>query len=252
MQAYGKGFARVYNARWGGFARRAAPIIAAFYAATPLGEREHSLLDVCCGAGHMLPYFLERGYRVTGVVLSPDMLSYARANTAPYVASGQAGFLEADAAAFIVDGTFGLAVSTYDALNHLPSLEALAACFRCVHAAVAPGGTYIFDLNTRAGLHTWNAIHVEDTPEMLLVNRSIYDEAAAKAYARLSGCVANDEGAFERFEDVVYNTAFDLGTVRQLLLDTGWRAAHVARLDALGEPLADPEGEQRAWFVASR
>jgi SAM-dependent methyltransferase len=251
MQAYGKGFARVYNARWGGFARRAAPLIETYYAGTPLGGREHSLLDVCCGAGHLLPHFLEHGYRVTGVDLSPDMLGWARANTAPYVESGLARFVAADAATFSLDDRFGLVVSTYDALNHLPDAGALAECFRHVRAVTIEGGHFVFDLNTRAGLHSWNSIHVDDAPDMLLVNRSIYDEAAGRAYARLSGFVADDRGVYERFEQLVYNTAFDVEAVRRLLLDTGWDAAHVARLDDLAHPIADPEGEQRAWFVAS-
>lgn len=252
MQAYGSGFARVYNSRWGGFARGCAPLIEAFYAAMPLGQQEHSLLDVCCGTGHMALYFLDRGYRVTGVDLSLAMLGHAAQNTATYVESGQARFIQADACSFDQEDRFGLAVSTFDALNHLPNLDALAACFRRVHAAVQDGGLFVFDLNTRTGLHTWNSVQVEDTPALLLVNRSVYDSEAGKAYARLSGFVAVGEGVYERFEETVYNTAFDLETVRTLLPDTGWRAAHIARIEDLGQPLADPERETRVWFVASR
>lgn len=252
MQAYGAGFARVYNARWGDFARRVAPIIEAFYASTPLGRRERSLLDICCGTGQMAVHFLQRGYRVTGVDLSLAMIGHATQNTAAYVESGQARFVLANACEFSVDGRFGLATATYDALNHLPDLDALATCLRRIHAATMDGGLLIFDLNTRRGLEAWNSIQVDDNEDLLLVNRSIFDRQAGKAWARLSGFAKVGEGLYERFEEVVYNTAFDLESVRSLLLETGWNAVHIARLDNLGQPLTDPEAEARAWFVASR
>ena len=47
-QAYSASFARAYNLRWGFFVRQAAPLIRAYYEATPLRESERTLLDLCC------------------------------------------------------------------------------------------------------------------------------------------------------------------------------------------------------------
>jgi hypothetical protein len=51
MQPYSQGFARAYNLRWSGFARQVAPLILDFYAATPIGHKDKTVLDLCCGAG---------------------------------------------------------------------------------------------------------------------------------------------------------------------------------------------------------
>ena len=107
-------------------------------------------------------YFLERGYQVTGIDLSEGMLDCARANTSMFVQAGQARFLQGDASSYTLDAPVGLVVSSFDALNHLPDLAALRSCFACTHAATLPGGTFIFDLNTRAGLQRWNNINVTD------------------------------------------------------------------------------------------
>ena len=264
MQAYDRAFARIYNERWAYFAEGVAPHIQAFYEEMILGAEHKSLLDVCCGTGQLAVHFLERGYHVVGLDLSEEMLHYARRNTARYVESGQARFFRADAADFSLEERFGLAVSTYDALNHLPDPSALRACFQCVHAALLPGGTFIFDLNTRHGLRThWNGVQVQDTEELLLVNRDFYDEEADKAWVKITSFVrtpdarvgraseAREEGAlYERFEQVAYNTAFDLEEVRDALLQVGWRSVHFARVEQLDAPIADPEAELRAYVVA--
>src|SRR5215207_3330258 len=132
MQAYGQVFARIYNLRWGGFARQVAPRILEFYEATPIGKGNKDILDLCCGAGQLAQYFLEKGYHVTGVDLSEGMLEYARQNAMGYIESGLAKFIQADARDFKIDQPVGLVISTFDSLNHLESFITLKSCFRSV------------------------------------------------------------------------------------------------------------------------
>lgn len=253
MQAYGAVFARVYNERWAGFVQQVAPTLHDFYVNTPLGQQERSLLDLCCGTGQLARYFLERGFHVTGVDLSEAMLAHARDSAAPYVENGQARFFQADAADFTLSERFGLVVSTYDALNHLPDETALRGCFRCAHAVTAPGGTFLFDLNTRAGLlERWNSISVIDTEEVMIVTRGIYDGLGERAWTKISGFARTEGGTYERFDETVYNTVFGMEAVRAMLLESGWSDAHCARLADLTRPIEEPEKERRVFFVARK
>ena len=251
MHTYNSGFARVYNARWGGFASHVAPFIREFYAASPGGEANPSVLDLCCGAGHLAAHFLVHGYRVVGLDLSEDMLHYARENCAPYLASGQARFVQGDASDFTLEERFGLVVSTYDALNHLTDQAALQNCFRCVHAVCE--GLFIFDLNTRKGLRQWNNVHVDDdNDEVLIITRGFYDDATGKAWTRISGFTRAEGPLYERFELTAFNTAFDLERVYTALLDTGWQHVYFAKIKDLQSPLAEPEAESRVFVVAGK
>jgi SAM-dependent methyltransferase len=252
MQAYGPAFARVYNEKWTDFARHIAPLLRAFYESTPLGASERSLLDVCCGTGQLAHHFLEHGYRVTGIDLSPSMLDYARQNNAPYVEAGQARFLQADAAAFTLEEPFGLIVSTFDALNHLPSKEALRGCFSSVYPLLLPDGFFIFDLNTRAGLTRWNGINVRDMPDHLIIDRGIYDEENDRAWVKITGFIRTEDGLYERFEETAYNIAYDMDWVRDTLYRAGWQSVYFARVDDLGMPVPDPETLNRAFVIAHK
>jgi SAM-dependent methyltransferase len=251
MQAYGPGFARVYNTRWLAFAKQAAPVILDFYAGISIGQVNKSVLDLCCGAGHLALHFLEKGYRVVGIDLSEPMLHHAEENAGRFLESGQAKFIKADAGDFTLDERFGLVVSTYDSLNHLDNEQTLKRCFQCVHAI--SDGYFIFDLNTRRGLTRWNSIHVEEGGEdALIITRGIYDGQSDRAWMRITGFVGLSNGLYERFDETVFNTVFEMERVRTMLLEIGWKNVYFARIQDLRTPLPEPENEGRVFIVASK
>ncbi len=149
-----------------------------------------------------------------------------------------------------MDDRFGLVVSTFDTLNHLTDEEALINCFKC--AASVNDGYFIFDLNTRAGLNRWNNIQIDDSDEMLIITRGIYDGQSDRACTRISGFVKRDDGFFERFDETAFNTVFELAKVREELHRAGWSDAYFARVRDLATPLDQPEQEGRVFIVASK
>jgi SAM-dependent methyltransferase len=252
MQAYGQVFARVYNAMLVDFVNQVAPRILDFYANTSIGQINKSALDLCCGTGQLALHFLNRGYTVVGLDLSEHMLQLARRNASPYLATGQAQFIRGDATRFTLAAQVGLVTSTYDALNHLESLDALRDCFRCAFAALASGGSFIFDLNTRVGLRRWNNINVYDRPDALMILRGIFDGEGDRALMRVSGFARTPDGLYERFDETVFNTVFEMRSVRDALQDTGWKRVHFARIEDLRTPIDNPEMEGRVFVVAEK
>lgn len=250
MQAYGSGFARAYDLKWAGFARRMAPRILELYQRSCAGE-PGAVLDLCCGTGQMARHFLGRGFRVVGIDLSEAMLEHARANTAEFVAAGQATFVHGDARDFALDERFGLVISTFDALNHLEDEAALRSCLACVSRVC--DGMFVFDLNTRAGLGRWNSIEVDESlAEAVIITRGGYDGVSTRAWTTISGFVQVEGGLYERFSETVFNTVFDLAGVRSALHDTGWSDVYFAAAEDLSRPLDDPEREGRVFVVARK
>lgn len=103
------------------------------------------ILDLCCGTGQLAQVLIARGYRVTGLDGSEEMLHFAREN-AP-----EGDFVLDDARSFKLPTVFDGVVSTYDSLNHVMSLEELTAVFRNVYAVVQGGGYFMFDLTVEEG-----------------------------------------------------------------------------------------------------
>ena len=253
MQAYGEKFAKVYNRKWGDFAKRIAPYILNFYQTSPVSKANDIILDLCCGTGQLAVQFLEHGYKVIGIDLSIPMLGYARENAKKFIKEGRAKFLQGDASNFKLDEQFGLIVSTYDSLNHLEDEFALRRCFQCAFAVLVEGGYFIFDLNTRLGLKHWNSIAINDgDEEIIIITRGIYDGKGDKAWTKISGFIRIDSDLYERFEETAFNTVFEMDKVKQALLDIGWEKVYFARIQDLITPLDYPENENRVFIVAQK
>jgi SAM-dependent methyltransferase len=239
-----------YYVRHSTFALTAAPRIRALYEATYGDDAERSVLDVCCGVGTLAEHFLTHGYTVTGIDLSEPMLAIARQKLDGYLRDGQARLIKADAANFSVDGRFGLATCTFDALNMLQSMEALSSCFACVRRALGADGMFVFDLMTRKGFWLdYNYLGVRDTEDELYIFKSVYD-GAGKATARLTGFV-RDGDHWERFDEFRTPTLFPAPEVIEALHDAGWTQVHMTAAEDLHTPIADPEQFDRVFFVAT-
>lgn len=163
-------FASIYNHRWGAFAGKALPVLETLLLAELRpGAR---ILDLCCGTGQLAGLLGERGFMVVGVDGSEEMLRHAREN-AP-----MADFVRADARDFALPIPCDAAISIYDSLNHLMSIEELTAAFGNVYAALQPGGVFVFDLNMEEAFRAnWADLRslgiVEDT--QACIARSSYD-----------------------------------------------------------------------------
>lgn len=252
MQAYGELFAQVYNLKWQSYANRIAPLILDFYQSTPIGQQERTLLDICCGTGQLSACFLAHGYHVVGLDLSEGMLQVARQNLLSYVVAQQAQFILGNAADFKLDDVFGLVVSTYDSLNHLPDLDALLGCFQSTYKVLLAGGYFIFDLNTALGLKNWNSMNVDPGEDVFLLNRGIFDVEIGKAWTRITGFVRTPDGLYQRFEQTVYNTVFEMQQVMDCLLQVGFRNGYFANGTALDTPVDNPEALGKVFFIAQK
>ncbi len=100
-----------------------------------------SLLELGCGTGAVLAG-LAPALRVTGVDLSPEMLASAVRNVAT------ASLVEADITTFSLGTRFDVVICVFDTLNHVPTFDSWRKVFGQVHAHLADGGLFVFDVNT--------------------------------------------------------------------------------------------------------
>lgn len=110
-----------------------------------LPQRPQLVLDLACGTGVLTAQLAARGYDMTGVDLSPDMLSVARSNCPQNTL-----LLCQDMTSFELYGTVGAVVCSLDSLNHLTRKEQLNKCLRLVHNYLDPDGLFLFDVNSPA------------------------------------------------------------------------------------------------------
>ena len=113
----------------------------------------HTVLDLACGTGTMTCLLAEAGYEMIGVDLSEDMLSEAAGKT---VSPGKIPpiYLQQSMEELDLYGTVEAAVCCLDSINYLTDARALKRALQRLHLFVAPGGVFLFDVNTPCKLRS--------------------------------------------------------------------------------------------------
>lgn len=248
MQDYGKTFARVYNDRWKSYAETVAPMISKHFRVSH--GKNGKVLDVCCGTGQLAKTLLEDGFSVTGVDLSPSMIAIAVENNRAFVEAGRAQFIVSDAAVYKEPGEFDFAVSTFDALNHLPDTKTLAAVFNNVGASLKSGGIFLFDLNSRRHIERWTNIQITDDDDVVIISRDFYLPENERAYMKLTGFVKMQNDSWERFDELLHNTVFPFDIVKQLLENAGFERVTFHPKNDVEALCTNPEQEYRVFIRA--
>lgn len=209
------GFAWFYNRYWGpDFCRTAMDIYQQIL--FPHLRADAEILDLCCGTGQIAAALSSRGYRVTGLDGSAAMLAYAQQN-AP-----SASFVQADARAFTFGRVFDLVLSSFDSLNHLLTLDDLAAVFRGVAAVLPRGGIFLFDLNLEEEKESLGSSFDLVADDHVCIVRSTYQPLRRFKRYDLTLFAQNGMGGWERSDLTLTQRYHQVEAVRKTLLAEGF------------------------------
>lgn len=209
-------------------------------AAEERGFRGGAVLDLGCGTGNGTLQMLRRGLNVEGLDGSKEMLAVARAKL-PGVRLHLASFEN-----FQLPARYQLIYSLFDSLNNLLTPEAFDGMARRVHHHLLPGGLFVFDVNTTAGLRDlWRGGVAEGWADDVYYRwQNSYDETTG--LTRVTAYCDTPDGAFT---EVHYERGYDEAELKTLLTGAGFGAIEVlAHPDGGG---AQPDSD-RLWVVAKR
>ena len=208
------------------------------------GRSPHTLLDLACGSGSLTAELTARGIDVIGVDGSQDMLTLAMEKCP------QSLLLCQDIRKLdlydVVDG----AVCTLDSLNHLLSTSDLATVFDRLRLFIAPGGLFIFDVNTPyKHAHTLgNRTFVLEDEDVLCVWQNAYHPADHTVDMLLDFFEEGEDGRYDRLSDDVRERAYSLATWKRLL-----KEAQFELLAVYGDMTTDePTDTEDRWVLVAK
>ncbi|MHA2251778.1 MAG: class I SAM-dependent methyltransferase [Candidatus Kariarchaeaceae archaeon] len=249
---YGEVFSKVYDMFWNDFIVEIGPKIVQFYKSRN-NTSGATILDLFCGTGRLSKIMLERGFSVIGIDRSKHMLDIATKRNNEFVNGGHAEFIEADAENFILTKKVQHVVATFDSINHLIDEKAVEGCFKSVFNCLETDGTLIFDVNTKRGLKAWNFIDLDDTDDAVFIMQGKYDGKSKQAYSKVIGFLKLENDTYQKFEEIMYNTIFQLSLLKKMLLRIGWENVYFTKEDDLETIITgDPEKELRVFVIAEK
>ncbi len=181
-------------------------------------------LDLGCGTGRMTVELLRRGYDMTGVDFSPEMLDMARSAAEKEGLSDGLLLLCQDMCSFELYGTVDIAVSCLDCMNHLTQPKDLKKCFSLVHNYLSPGGLFIFDINGKykfENIYSDRAYIMEEEGSVLLW-QNCYNPKTRLCDFYITLMEESEDGRYERYDELGRERMYTLNSIKRALSGAGF------------------------------
>ena len=209
------------------------------------------ILDLACGTGRMTIELAQRGFSMIGVDVSPEMLARAREAASEAGESEKILFLCQDMCSFELYGTVEAAVCCLDSVNHLTDAKKLRECLDLLHNYVAPGGIFVFDVNTESKFREvyGNNAYVFECSDGVLTWQNYYNEKRGHCDFLIDYFRETDAGLYERSSECQRERLWKPRTLGRLIRESGFELIGVYGDTDFGE-LKD--GDHRAYYVTRR
>lgn len=208
----------------------------------------HTVLDLACGTGTMTCLLAEAGYEMIGVDLSEDMLAEAAGKQ---VSEGKIPpiYLCQSMDRLDLYGTVEAAVCCLDSLNYLTDVRTLRRTLQRLHLFVAPGGVFIFDINTPRKLRSLDGqIFLDEREDVYCVWRTEFEKRSRICTFGMDIFQREGDG-WQRYAEEHREKAWEVEELTALLEEAGFghiRTWGDCRLRAPGEE------EARIYFTCIR
>ena len=208
------------------------------------GIEDGLILDLGCGTGKLTRFLAEKGYDMTGVDYSFEMLDIAREQSDPSIL-----YLLQDMREFELFGTVRAVYSACDCLNYILEEEELREVFSLVNNYLDPGGLFVFDINTP---YKYEKLLAENTfaetreEGSFIWENSYYEDEKINEYNLTLYIKDNEDGRYDRFEEVHYQRAYSIDKIKELVEKAGLEFINVYDAFTFNEP---NEKSERVYFI---
>lgn len=212
------------------------------------GAPGNLLVDAGCGTGSLSMEFVDFGYNVIGVDLSPQMLSYAQNKT--WEAEKEILFVMQNICKLNLPEKADVVISAQDTINHLKSINEVEAAFTRIYSCLNEGGLFIFDVNTiykhREVLK--NNTFVIESDEVYCVWQNSLNQKNNKITIELD-FFEEQNGLYDRFSEIFFENAYEISVLQEKLTSVGFDVVGIYEADGFNSPTASSE---RVVFTAKK
>lgn len=206
-----------------------------------------TVLDLACGTGSLTRELAGRGYALTGVDLSPDMLALAEEKCRDLDKPPR--FFCQDMCSLRLPGPVDACVCCLDSVNYVLRPERLQKAFRRVYDLLAPGGLFLFDADTPEKLSAMDGqVFLDETEDVFCVWRGEYSPRR-RVCSFWMDLFEKRGAAWTRSGELHQEYAYPMEQLTEFLERSGF--VSVKRYGELSRR-SPRQGEQRVFFAARK
>ena len=212
-------------------------------------ERGGKVCECACGTGGLTLPLARRGYQMTGVDLSQEMLWIA-AQKARKQGLGLP-FVQQDMRKLHLHRQMDAVLATCDGVNYLLTDEDVRAFFQAAYGAMRPGGVLIYDISTPWKLENVQGSEMicEDREDVTYVWQNSFNTKTGIVDMALCFFLREKDGRYRRIDEEQKQRAHTRESLTALLHSCGFTDVHVYGNSRLAAPR---DKEQRWHFTARR
>ncbi len=209
----------------------------------------NKVCECACGTGGLTIPLTRRGFQMTGVDLSQEMLWLA-AQKARKQGLG-IPFVQQDMRKLRLHRQMDAVIATCDGVNYLLNDADAAAFFHAAYEALRPGGLIAFDVSTPWKLQNvlGNELICEDRDDVTYFWQNAWHPQTGIVEMTLCFFLKEKDGRYRRIDETQKQKAHQAETLTKLLLGCGFTDVHHFGNSRLEAPR---EKEQRWHFVARK
>ena len=211
------------------------------------GIHSGKICECACGTGGLTLPLQRRGFQMTGVDLSREMLWQAAQKARKN--GMNIPFVQQDMRTLNLHKPMDAVLATCDGVNYLPTEEDLLSFFRAARRSIRPGGALIYDVSTPHKLKDilCSGLMCEDRPEITYLWQNTWHERSQTVDLDLCFFIRETDGRYRRTEEHQNQRAWDLETLKNVMWKAGFRGVCMYSEDTL-----KPAKEQdQRWHIAA-
>lgn len=201
-----------------------------------------TILETACGTGVVAKELIQKGYKITGLDISKNMLEKAKHNIP------EKNLILWDMTNFDLRKTFDTILCNYNSICHLLQWEQWQAFFKMAHKHLSTGGLFVFDINTVFEFENITRDFAQfytfwdDNVCLEMFKKPWYFEWLVKIYQKAS------DGRFDLTCEVVPENSFPISQIKKELKDQGFQILEMVDYH-YGEVTAQSE---RVYFICKK
>lgn len=207
----------------------------------------NTLLDVGCGTGNIALPLVKKGYNVTGVDLSEEMLTIAQHKLAAF----SVPLFMQDMRELELPEQYDMITIFCDSLNYVTDEEGVKQTFKRIHHHLKDEGLFLFDVHSLYKIHNVfeNETFTINEEQIALIWNCFPGEMEDAIEHELTFFVKElDDESFVRFEEFHVQRAYEAARLKSWLEEAGFSIMSITDLEM--NPVT--EQTERIFFAARK
>lgn len=186
-----------------------------------------TILDLGSGTGSISSLLSDRGYKVTNLDFSAEMLAKAKEKYEEKSLDGN--FLEMDIRDIEFSSEYDCVISTFDTMNYFIDEKELGGIFSKVFLALEEKGFFLFDMNTLYKFEEilGQEIYTYNTEDIVYIWENEYNKISEVLEIDLSFFVKSKENTYQRFNEYHVQRYYPPEKIMDMIKKAGFSSVRI-------------------------